>query len=53
MCIKDRAEEIYKSFRDYCYDINKVQHYESVDRSGNKDHADTPGSVFLEYIMRI
>ncbi|WP_371219521.1 hypothetical protein ACA348_06360 [Orientia tsutsugamushi] len=46
MCIKDRAEEIYKSFRDYCYDINKVQHYESVDRSGNKDHADTPGSVF-------
>lgn len=46
MCIKDRAEEIYKSFRDYCYEINKVQHYESVDRSGNKDHADTPGSVF-------
>lgn len=46
MCIKDRAEEIYKSFRDYCYEINKVQHYESVDRSGNKDHADIPGSVF-------
>ncbi|SPR02681.1 Uncharacterised protein [Orientia tsutsugamushi str. Gilliam] len=46
MCIKDRAEEIYKSFRDYCYEINKVQHYESVDRSGNKDHADTPGSDF-------
>ncbi|KJW06603.1 hypothetical protein OTUT144_1371, partial [Orientia tsutsugamushi str. UT144] len=46
MCIKDRAEEIYKSFRDYCYEINKVQHYESVDRSGNKDHADTPGSAF-------
>lgn len=47
MCIKDRAEEIYKSFRDYCYDINKVQHYESVDRSGNKDHADTPGGSVL------
>ncbi|BAG40650.1 hypothetical protein OTT_1192 [Orientia tsutsugamushi str. Ikeda] len=46
MCIKDRAEEIYKSFREYCYEINKVQHYESVDRSGNKDHADTPGSAF-------
>ncbi|WP_342638485.1 hypothetical protein QU600_000172 [Orientia tsutsugamushi] len=46
MCIKDRAEEIYKSFRDYCYEINKVQHYESVDRSGNKDHADTPGGAF-------
>ncbi|KJV74585.1 Uncharacterised protein [Orientia tsutsugamushi] len=46
MCIKDRAEEIYKSFREYCYEINKVQHYESVDRSGNKDHSDIPGGAF-------
>ncbi|KJV55079.1 hypothetical protein [Orientia tsutsugamushi] len=46
MCIKDKAEEIYKNFIDYCYEINKVQHYESVDRSGNKDHADIPGSAF-------
>lgn len=46
MCIKDKAEEIYKSFRDYCYEINKVQHYESVDRSGNKDHAGVPGGAF-------
>lgn len=46
MCIKDRAEEVYKSFRDYCYEINQVQHYESVDRSGNKDHANVPGVTF-------